>query len=141
MPSERPNVIRFGVFEADLAGRTLRKSGIRVRLQEKPFRVLAMLLAKPGEVVTREELKAELAAGRPVILWVVGHVKRGTPVPYSGSDGSETIVAKFEHTVIAIGYTENKIRVLDGYRKYDVNQKEFMKSWNVLENLAVVWIE
>ena len=52
--------ICFGVFEADLAGRTLRKSGVRVRLQEKPFRVLAMLLAKPGEVVTREELKAEL---------------------------------------------------------------------------------
>ena len=62
MPHEGHNngPIRFGVFEADLAGRTLRKAGVRVRLQEKPFRVLAMLLAKPGEVVTREELKAEL---------------------------------------------------------------------------------
>ena len=52
--------IRFGVFEADLAARTLHKSGARVRLQEKPFRVLAMLLARPGEVVTREDLKQEL---------------------------------------------------------------------------------
>ena len=60
MSSARPSVIRFGVFEADITGRTLRKSGNRVRLQEKPFRVLAMLLAKPGEVVTRGELKAEL---------------------------------------------------------------------------------
>jgi uncharacterized protein YvpB len=99
------------------------------------------LNAKSVRHMTLAELKAEIAAGRPVILWVVGHVKRGTPVPYTGSDGGETIVAKFEHTVIAIGYTENKIRVLDGYRKYDVYQGEFMKSWNVLENLAVIWIE
>ena len=56
----KPGPIRFGVFEADLAARTLRKSGARVRLQEKPFRVLAMLLARPGEVVTRDELKQEL---------------------------------------------------------------------------------
>ena len=99
------------------------------------------LHAKSVRQMTLEELKAEIAAGRPVILWVVGHVKRGTPVPYTGSDGGETIVAKYEHTVIAIGYTENKITVLDGYRKYDVYQGEFMKSWNVLENLAVIWIE
>ena len=58
--SQADGPIRFGVFEADLAARTLRKSGARVRLQEKPFRVLAMLLARPGEVVTREELKQEL---------------------------------------------------------------------------------
>jgi DNA-binding winged helix-turn-helix (wHTH) protein/Tol biopolymer transport system component len=52
--------IRFGVFEADLLAHSLRKGGARVRLQEKPFRVLAMLLVRPGEVVTREELKHEL---------------------------------------------------------------------------------
>jgi uncharacterized protein YvpB len=91
--------------------------------------------------MTLEELKAEIAAGRPVILWVVGHVKRGTPVPYTSPDGGETIVAKYEHTVIAIGYTETKIEVLDGAKKYSVYQGEFMKSWNVLENLAVVWID
>jgi uncharacterized protein YvpB len=91
--------------------------------------------------MTLDELKAEIAAGRPVILWVVGHVKRGTPVPYTASDGEETIVAKFEHTVIAIGYTETKIRVLDGARKYYVYNGEFMKSWSVLENQAVIWID
>ena len=99
------------------------------------------LQAKSVRNMTLEELKAEIAAGRPVILWVVGHVSRGTPVPYTGSDGEETIVAQFEHTVIAIGYTETKIRVLDGARKYTVYQGEFMKSWNVLENLAVIWID
>lgn len=99
------------------------------------------LNAKSVRHMTLEELKAEIAAGRPVILWVVGHVSRGTPVPYTASDGEETIVAKFEHTVIAIGYTESKIRVLDGSRKYYVYQGEFMKSWNVLENQAIVWID
>ena len=99
------------------------------------------LQAKSVRHMTLEELKAEIAAGRPVILWVVGHVKRGTPVAYTASDGEETIVAKYEHTVIAIGYTETKIEVLDGAKKYSVYQGEFMKSWNVLENLAVIWID
>ena len=60
MPSDSP--IRFGVFELDLAARELRKRGVRVKLQDQPFRVLAALLEKPGEVVTREELKERLWA-------------------------------------------------------------------------------
>ncbi|HXR09917.1 MAG TPA: hypothetical protein VN792_04025 [Candidatus Acidoferrales bacterium] len=48
--------LRFGVFEVDLRAGELRKHGLRVRLQEQPFRVLAILLAHHGEVVTREEL-------------------------------------------------------------------------------------
>lgn len=99
------------------------------------------LQAKHTRHMTLEELKTEIAAGRPVILWVVGHVSRGTPVPYTGSDGEETIVAKFEHTVIAIGYTQTKIIVLDGAKEYNIYQGEFMKSWNVLENQAILWIE
>jgi DNA-binding winged helix-turn-helix (wHTH) protein len=52
-----PTTIRFGPFEADLLTGELRKSGMRIRLQDQPFRVLASLLEKPGEVVTREELR------------------------------------------------------------------------------------
>lgn len=51
---------RFGVFEADTASGELRKSGIRLRLQEQPFQVLITLLERPGEVVTREELRQRL---------------------------------------------------------------------------------
>lgn len=47
---------RFGVFEVDPVAGELRKSGVRLRLQRQPFRVLQMLLERPGEVVTREEL-------------------------------------------------------------------------------------
>jgi DNA-binding winged helix-turn-helix (wHTH) protein len=53
-------IVRFGVFEADLQAGELRKSGIRIRLQEQPFQVLALLLEHPGEVVTREHLREKL---------------------------------------------------------------------------------
>jgi TolB-like protein/DNA-binding winged helix-turn-helix (wHTH) protein/Flp pilus assembly protein TadD len=50
-------VIRFGSFEVDLRAGELRKHGTRIGLQQQPFRVLALLLEHPGEVVTREELR------------------------------------------------------------------------------------
>ena len=53
-------VIRFGLFEFDLAGSELRKQGRKIKLQDQPFHVLAMLLRRPGEVITREELQREL---------------------------------------------------------------------------------
>jgi DNA-binding winged helix-turn-helix (wHTH) protein len=55
-------IVRFGVFEADLSAGELRKSGRRVRLQEQPFQILALLLERPGEVITREEVRQKLWA-------------------------------------------------------------------------------
>jgi DNA-binding winged helix-turn-helix (wHTH) protein len=59
MQLEVPGAVkaRFGVFEADLKTGELRRSGMRVRLQAQPFRVLRLLLENAGEVVTREELQ------------------------------------------------------------------------------------
>jgi DNA-binding winged helix-turn-helix (wHTH) protein/WD40 repeat protein len=51
---------RFGLFEVDLQAGELRRQGYKVKLQEQPFQVLAMLLERPGEVVTREELQRKL---------------------------------------------------------------------------------
>jgi eukaryotic-like serine/threonine-protein kinase len=56
----RPRMLRFGVFEVDLRAVELRKYGIRIRLQEQPFQILALLLGRLGEVVTREELRQKL---------------------------------------------------------------------------------
>src|SRR5207248_6983926 len=61
--ADTPQVVRFGVFEVDLRAGELRKKGVRVRLQEQPLQVLAVLLEQPGHVVTREELKHKLWAG------------------------------------------------------------------------------
>ena len=52
--------VRFGLFEADLRARELRKRGVKVRLPDQPFQVLQLLLEHPGEVVTREELRQRL---------------------------------------------------------------------------------
>ncbi len=53
-------VLQFGAFEVDLRTGSLRKSGARIKLQEQPFQILAMLLEKPGDMVTREELRQKL---------------------------------------------------------------------------------
>ena len=59
-------MIRFGVFEVNLRERELRKFGLRVKLQQKPFQILERLLGTPGEFVTRDELAQ--------VLWPDLHV-------------------------------------------------------------------
>src|SRR5229473_3396269 len=54
------NSVRFGVFEFDFRSRELRKHGIRIKLQEQPCQILAFLLERRGEMVTREELQRHL---------------------------------------------------------------------------------
>jgi Tol biopolymer transport system component/DNA-binding winged helix-turn-helix (wHTH) protein len=53
-------MIRFGVYELDRDAMELRKYGVLIRLQEQPFRVLAILAGRPGEIVTREELQEQI---------------------------------------------------------------------------------
>src|SRR5207302_1444975 len=53
------SILRFGVFEVDVRAGELRKQGVRIKLQEQPFHVLTVLLQRPDEVVTREELRSE----------------------------------------------------------------------------------
>jgi DNA-binding winged helix-turn-helix (wHTH) protein len=60
VPHNNSRVARFGVFELDLNAGELRKSGVKLRLQGQPFQVLALLLERAGEVVTREELQQKL---------------------------------------------------------------------------------
>src|ERR1700704_5107836 len=56
------NIYRFGPYQANTADLELRKGGIRIRLQPKPFQVLKALLERAGQSVSREELKALLWA-------------------------------------------------------------------------------
>jgi TolB-like protein/Flp pilus assembly protein TadD len=55
-----PHLIRFGPFEVDTRSGELRRQGSKINLQEQPFQVLVLLLERPGEVVTREELSRKL---------------------------------------------------------------------------------
>ena len=59
-PTAKTRKVRFGAFEVDLRSGQLHKHGIRLKLQDQPFQVLALLLEHPGELVTREELRQKL---------------------------------------------------------------------------------
>jgi DNA-binding winged helix-turn-helix (wHTH) protein/tetratricopeptide (TPR) repeat protein len=59
----QPRQLRFGVFEVDVRTGELRKQGLKVKLQGQPFQLLAILLERPGELVTREEIREKLWPG------------------------------------------------------------------------------
>src|SRR5271157_834674 len=59
-PSSAAKLLRFGVFEVDREAGELRKQGVRIRLQEQPFQVLATLLENAGRVVTRDDLRQKI---------------------------------------------------------------------------------
>ena len=85
-----------------------------------------------------DQLKAEISQGRPVIAWVVGRVGRGTPVVYTTDSGRVTTVARFEHTVIVTGYNQSEVTLLDGYWVYTRQVQDFLTSWAVLGNMAII---
>ena len=84
-------------------------------------------------------LKSEISSGRPVIVWVIGRMWRGTPVKYKPSEGKPTIVAAYEHTMILVGYTATKVIAIDpatgGEQTFSL--QNFLASWKVLNNMAV----
>ena len=59
--------VRFGTFELDLRSGELRKSGLRIKLQQQPLQVLKLLVERPGEIITREELRQELWPGNTYV--------------------------------------------------------------------------
>jgi TolB-like protein/DNA-binding winged helix-turn-helix (wHTH) protein/Flp pilus assembly protein TadD len=59
-PLRHALVLRFGTYEVSLQSGELRKAGVRIRIQQQPLKLLAVLLERPGEVVTREELRGRV---------------------------------------------------------------------------------
>ena len=84
-----------------------------------------------------ELLKAEIAAGNPVFVWITGSVENGIPVYYTPSDGLHTIVARYEHTVIVTGYTSSSVYYLNGATIYSKSINQFLDSWSALGNMAI----
>src|SRR5246500_3895594 len=93
---------RFGVFELDLRAGELRKRGLRVRLQEQPFQVLAMLLEHSGEVVTREELQKKLWPADTFVDFDHGLNKAISKIREALGDSAES--PRFVETVGSRGY-------------------------------------
>src|SRR6202045_5161915 len=60
LETQPASVWRFGTFEVDVRVGELRNQGVRIKLQEQPLLVLKVLLGRPGEIVTRDELRSQI---------------------------------------------------------------------------------
>jgi uncharacterized protein YvpB len=93
--------------------------------------------------ISWDSVRAEISAQRPVIVWVIGS-SNGTlpgqfyPVYYTSLAGTNTIVSPYQHTAIVIGYGENEVILLDGGKIYSRSLTQFLDSWSVLRNMAVM---
>ncbi len=107
-----------------------------------PIAALLQSYGVPAQAVkgmSFDNLKQEIAAGRPVIVWVLFLVQGGTAIEYTASNGNTTIVAHYEHTVTVIGYDESRVLVMDGSYSYYRSNDQFLDSWAVLENMAITY--
>jgi TolB-like protein/DNA-binding winged helix-turn-helix (wHTH) protein/Tfp pilus assembly protein PilF len=93
---------RFSVFEVDLRAGELRKHGLKIRIQEQPFQVLAMLVEHPGEVVTREELQKKLWPADTFVDFDHGLNKAINKIREALNDSAES--PRFVETVARRGY-------------------------------------
>jgi TolB-like protein/Flp pilus assembly protein TadD len=96
------SLVRFGVFEVDLDLGEVRKQGMKVKLHRQPFEILAKLLARAGEVVTREELRKQLWPGNTFVDFehslatAIGKIRE--------SLGDSVVSPRFVETVPRTGY-------------------------------------
>ena len=87
---------------------------------------------------TEDALKAQIAAGKPVMVWVVGNVEIGYSTPYTpASTGRTTYVAPYQHTVVVTGYDADDVYFQDGALRYNRDWKTFLLSWGALGNRAI----
>ena len=90
-----------------------------------------------GKEYTLEQLKARIAAGHPVIAWVIGNMVGGVPAEHTDYLGNKSIVAAYEHVVILTGYDQDSVRYVNNGRFFEVPNDIFLNSWGVLGNMAV----
>lgn len=101
-PSPAGNVSRFGLFELDLKAGQLRKNGMKIRLARQPIHILAMLLDRPGEFVTREEFKRRIWPSDVLIDFDHGLNKSIQRLREALGDSSDS--PRFIETIPRIGY-------------------------------------
>jgi uncharacterized protein YvpB len=87
-----------------------------------------------------DALKHEIAAGRPVIVWIVNLPFNVSPREYTASNGNTTIVAPYQHTWIVTGYNSASFTVVDSEWSYNVLTQTFIERWDALENRAIIMV-
>ena len=94
--------------------------------------------ARAASGLSWDALRAEIDANRPVMVWVVGQVWNGAAFDYTASNGHTTRVVPYEHTLLVIGYGSGTVTLLDGGTVYTRSLPQFIASWGVLGNMAVL---
>src|SRR5215813_7734961 len=97
-----PKHVKFGVFELDLQNAELRKSGVKVKLQEQPLKILQTLLENPGQIVTREELRGRIWPANTFVEFDQGLYNAMARWRDALGDASEN--PRFSQTVARRGY-------------------------------------
>ncbi len=87
-----------------------------------------------------DDLRAQVAAGQPAIVWVIGTVWAGTPRDYTTQAGETVTVANNQHSMVLIGYDEQRVHLVDALTGYTITHplQNFLASWSVLGNMAVI---
>ena len=86
-----------------------------------------------------EDIKEEIAAGQPVIVWIVNLPYAIDTMQYTASNGNTTTVARYEHTWIITGYNSTTITVVDSQWTYNVKIATFMERWEALGQQAIIY--
>jgi uncharacterized protein YvpB len=98
------------------------------------------LPAKAVKNFTIEELKREIAEGRPVIIWMIGASwTQVSPRDYTASDGAVVRVAPYEHVALMVGYGKDFVTIMDGTQIYYKSFDTFKKSFGVLNSMAIIY--
>ncbi|MDA1195363.1 MAG: C39 family peptidase [Planctomycetota bacterium] len=129
------------VGDVDGPGEQLPPAGYGVHAEPIAARVRALglhALASRGR--TRDWLLDRLAEGRPVIVWATGQLDAPVPVTMHDATGRAFVVARGEHTFLAIGYQPGQVLLIDAAtgRTKAVFFGAFERSWSVLGRQAVV---
>ena len=101
-PASTTERVQFGVFELDLQNAELRKSGVKVKLQEQPLKILQTLLENPGQIVTREELRGRIWPANTFVEFDQGLYNAMARLRDTLGDASEN--PRFIQTVARRGY-------------------------------------
>jgi len=102
------------------------------RLQQYGLKAVAVKGA------TLDQVKHELAAGRPVIAWVIGNCVGGVSFVYTDQQGRQVTVAAYEHVIILYGFDGDTLYYFSAGKRYMIPSKVFMNSWAVLGNMIVI---
>lgn len=87
---------------------------------------------------TFDQVKRELAAGRPVIAWVIGNCVGGIPYEYTDKSGNKVLVAAFEHVIILYGFDGDNLYYFNVGKRFMIPVSVFENSWKALGNMVVM---